>query len=470
MKKRNLFGKILVRDNRFQTKEVPIESNIVTAVLPKQQQDPKAEEQANQWLQSWESIQEQLGVDLERPARETKALQRKRGIKSAKDLLRMILFYVSSDWSLRLVGAWALLNGIGYLSDVAVLKRLRNSKAWIGKLVFTLLHKRITALKSLPGVRLRVVDATTISLPGSQGIDWRVHLSFDLGHLSLDGVEITDKYGGESLARFEAQNNEIWVADGAYPFAAGMVPVLSAGAGLIVRINWRNVPVLGPDGQRFEIIPWLQTLRTLAEMQIWMNTPQGWFPFRLIASPIPPAKAEEARRRARLRHQRKQKPLNENTLLAAGFVLLLTNLPAEAWSGHLVLALYRMRWQIELCIKRLKSLLNFDHLRAKDPRVVQTYLLAKFLIAFLVEDMTYQANLLSPEWFDSLERPVSVSRLTALLHEAFRQIIAGSWIGSLQRFFQLLHRYLCDSPHTRTQQLAWVRAFIQHISMTGTFP
>lgn len=459
-----------MRDNRFQTKEVPIESTLVAAVLQKQQEDPKAEEQAQELLQSWERFQEKMGLDLESTARETKAIQRKRGIASAKDLLRLILFYATSDWSLRLVGAWALLNGIGYLSDVAVLKRLRNSKKWMGKLVGTLLQKRVSVLQSLPGVRLRVVDATTISVPGSKGSDWRIHLSFDLGNLCLDGIEITDKYGGESLARFEAQNNEILIADGAYPFASGMAPVLNAGAGLIVRINWRNVPVLGPDGQRFEIIPWLKTLSRLSETQIWMNTARGWFPFRLIASPLPPDKAEEARRRTRLRHQRKKKPLNENTLFAAGFVLLLTNLSVETWSAQLILVLYRMRWQIELCIKRLKSLLEFDHVRAKDPKLVQTYLLTKLLIALLVDDMTNQVSSQYPDWFDTLERPVSVYRLTALFHDALRQIIAGPWTFSLKQFFRLMQRYLCDSPRSRPQQLAWVRAFIQHISIAGTFP
>jgi hypothetical protein len=368
------------------------------------------------------------------------------------------------------VGAWALLIGIGFLSDVAVLKRLRNSKTWIGKLFVSLMQKRLTTLQNLPGVRLRVVDATTIRVPGSKGSDWRVHLSFDLGNLCLDGVEITDKYGGESLARFEAQANEIWVADGAYPFVAGMSPLLKAGAGLIVRINWRNVPVLGPNGQRFEIVPWLKTLTELSEKTIWMKTPQDWLQFRLIAAPIPPEKAEEARRRTRLRHQRKQQPLNENTLFAAGFVLLLTNLPADTWSAHMILALYRMRWQIELCIKRLKSLLNFDHLRAKEPRVVQTYLLAKLLIALMIEQMTNRVSLQYPDWFDSLERPISVYRMTSLFYDTFHHLIAGHWVSTLQQFFGLLRRYLCDSPRDRPQQLAWVRAFITHVSISGSFP
>ena len=407
---------------------------------------------------------------MEGTAKETKAFQRKREITCAKDLLRLILFYVSSDWSLRLVGAWALLTGIGYLSDVAVLKRLRNSKNWIGKLVTTIMQKRVSILKSMPGVRLRVIDATTISIPGSQGTDWRVHLSFDLGNLCLDGVEITDKHGGESLARFEAQSNEVFIADGAYPFASGMAPIINTGAGLIVRINWQNVPILGPEGRRFETIPWLKTVTTLSEKQIWMDTPQGWLQFRLIASPIPPDKLEEVRRRIRLRYQKKRKPLSENTLFAAGFVLLLTNLPEETWSGHLVLTLYRLRWQIELCIKRLKSLLNFDHLRAKDPRVVQTYLLAKLLIAFLMDATIHHVSLQYPDWFDSLERPVSSYRMTALFHDAFRQIIAGSWVPYLHQFFAFMRRYLCDSPRARPQQLAWVRAFTQHITMAGSFP
>ena len=96
--------------------------------------------------------------------------------------------------------------------------------------MFLVLQKRVLFLKRLPGVRLRVIDATMINVPGSKGIDWRLHLSFDLGNLCLDGVDITDRHGGESLARFEAQNNEIWVADGAYPFASDMAPMLHAGA------------------------------------------------------------------------------------------------------------------------------------------------------------------------------------------------------------------------------------------------
>ena len=129
-----------------------------------------------------------------------------------------------------------------------------------------------------------------------------------------------------------------------------------------------------------------------------------------------------------------------------------------------------MRWQIELYIKRLKSLLQFDHLRAKGPSVVQTYLFAKLLIALIVDEMTKQIRFQYPDWFDSIERPVSAYRMTTLFHDTLRQIIAGPRGFSLKRFLHLMQRYLCDPPLSRPHQLAWMRAFIQHISMASSFP
>jgi len=423
--------------------------------------------------QGWAGAEKELGIDLEQTARETKAIQRLRQIRNASDLLRMILFYALSDWSLRLVGVWAFMQGIGYMSDVAILNRLRKSQVWMGKLVVMVLQKRCSTLKSMPGVRLRIIDATCVSKPGSQTTDWRTHLCFDLGNLCLDGIELTDRHGGESLVRYTAHPNEICIADGAYSFASGMGPVLAEGAGLIVRINWRNVPVRTPDGQRFEILPWLRTITGPTERPIWFSTPQGWFPLRLIASPLPPEKVEEARRRARLRNQRKQlrhQP-TDNTLFASGFVILLTNLPAQNWSLALVLTLYRVRWQIELVIKRLKSLIQYDHLRAKDPQLAQTYLLAKLLVALILDDLNYRARRSQPDWFVSLDRPVSISRLTQFHLAIFRQLVFGTWpCNNLHQLFFILQRYFCDTPRVRLQQLAWFRAWVEHVSFSCSSP
>jgi hypothetical protein len=52
-------------------------------------------------------------------------------------------------------------------------------------------------------------------------------------------------------------------------------------------------------------------------------------------------------------------------LLFAGWVLVVTTLPPALLHGSTALALYRVCWQIELAIKRWKSVLDVDLRRAR---------------------------------------------------------------------------------------------------------
>ncbi len=76
----------------------------------------------------WERARGRIPVDVDRLARETRALVRKRKIQSGGDLLRLLLAYSLCDWSFRQVGAWATLQGVGNLSEVAVRKRLLKAR------------------------------------------------------------------------------------------------------------------------------------------------------------------------------------------------------------------------------------------------------------------------------------------------------------------------------------------------------
>ena len=82
------------------------------------------------------------------------------------------------------------------------------------------------------------------------------------------------------------------------------------------------------------MIAWLRTVSEPSERPVLLETPHGWMQLRLLAAPIPAEKAEATRRRVRQRYQRKQIAVSQDTLLAAGFVLLLTNLPADLGPSH----------------------------------------------------------------------------------------------------------------------------------------
>ena len=63
-------------------------------------------------------------------------------------------------------------------------------------------------------------------------------------------------------------------------------------------------------------------------------------------------------------------------------MIVLTTVPPEELAAEVILDLYRVRWQVELVIKRYKSLLAAAEMRAKagSPLAV-VYLLGKLLLA-----------------------------------------------------------------------------------------
>ena len=97
--------------------------------------------------------------------------------------------------------------------------------------------------------------------------------------------------------------------------------------------------------------------------------------------------------------------------------------------------------------KRFKGLLHLDGLRAQDPRLAQTSLLGKLLGAVLLDELTQASTACVPDWFTSLERPVSPWRLTACWYDQLRNLVRGQ-ISLAQLLDRLprLQRFLCDSP------------------------
>lgn len=423
----------------------------------------------------WERVKQRLPGDLEQSAKKHKALLRSRKVRSADALLQLAFLYALPDWSLRQTALQATLLGICNISDVDLLRRLASLPAWLGALVVEMLQQKGIAFPAQAGVHLKILDASGISKPKSQGTDWRMHVSLDLGQMRIDQVVLTDAHGGEGFGNFSLSAQDIYLADSAYTRTRGLEKVLQAGAKFVTREQWNTLPVYSETGEKFDIIAWLhrtfpQGGTTPAETQVWLPTDQGMQPVRLVACPLPPKKAEEARQRARKKSRKKKHQPMEKNLYAAGFVILLTNLSAQQWSTAQVLELYRWRWQIELYFKRLKSLLELDRLRAQSDGLGQTYLLTKLLAAILVDRLRADIAQQVPDWFDDLDRPVSLWRLDAFLIQTLISWIIPelpSWQQVLD-LLPLLDRYLCGTPRKRRQQLALARAQLAALSAASS--
>jgi hypothetical protein len=164
------------------------------------------------------------------------------------------------------------------------------------------------------------------------------------------------------------------------------------------------------------------------------------------------ADTDKAVRTARKAARKKHQTVKPETLTACGYTFVFTTLSAEEANAELILALYRFRWQVEMAFKLLKSQLHLDKIRAHDPDLARSYLLAKLLGAILLEDLTGRWVSLAPE-DNEADYPLSRWRLWAAL---WRTLIAAlelfvslsDWMKK-KALYSNLYR---DTPRKRKKQ------------------
>ncbi len=338
----------------------------------------------------WDWVAERLGApeELDGSARMFGALVRRREIRDAGSLLRLCLGY-GCGLSLREAAVWAGLNGIATMSDVAVLKRLRGSADWLGHLAGQLVAAH--AAPTGPSRPLRIVDGSTVRAPG--GGLWRLHVAYDPGEQRFTHIELTDGRGAEKLERAPVAAGEIRIGDRCYARPEGLRHLSAHGGDFIVRIGWKSLRLRQSDGSALDLTQLLDEAREGEPVDRIVEVVNGrkrslpTQPVRLIVIRKTAQAAEHRQKRARRDSQRGGHDIQPQTLRAADYLMLVTSLDEQAYRADRIAALYRLRWQVELAFKRLKSLLDFSRLPARDPELARTWLSAKLLMALLLENL-----------------------------------------------------------------------------------
>jgi hypothetical protein len=343
--------------------------------------------------EDWTNIVARLGgADvLNATARETKAFSRPREITNAVDLLRLILAYCLGERGLRLTAAWATSVGLVDISNVALLYRLRQCGNWLAMLVGHALAG--AAPKASHGRLIRIIDATTVPKKGPNARKknelWRVHSAFDLPDERFGHFELTDQQEGETLDRIPVVKGEIRIADRAYLQPDRMAKVIDAGADVVIRTGWKSARWVDEAGDAIDVVGELRDATAdLVDRPIWIKRKGGsLLAMRLVAVRKPQQAAEEARRKARREAQRGGHTVSKQTLDAADWVILITSLKLEDFTTADVVALYRLRWRIELGFKRLKSLIGLKGPPGTSESSARPHILAHLLTILLLEPL-----------------------------------------------------------------------------------
>ena len=337
----------------------------------------------------FEEYLQDLPLDYREMAIEFKAFVKPRKIKNPTDLLLLVFIFCGADKALRdVAGNFTLLRE--RISDTAVQKRLQACVPWV-KALLQKLWPGIDKVQN--ALRLIVIDGSSVSVPGANGTSYRLHLAINLFDLSFIHVEVTDpstgsghrKSVGESLSLYPLTKGDVVLLDRGYNHPRVILNHHDKDVQVILRLNPYSMPLFEADGETklnlYDTLKKAKSHELCIPVQLIKN---GKVVAAYVhARRLPEDKIPEARRKCKARAKNKQP--KEETLLYAEWVLIFTTVEPVVLDTETICSLYGLRWQVELVIKRLKSLLDIDKLRAKEKSLLNDiWLYGKLLFATLI--------------------------------------------------------------------------------------
>ena len=135
-------------------------------------------------------------------------------------------------------------------------------------------------------------------------------------------------------------------------------------------------------------------LGQVGQWPIFLQKQEGWIEGRICAVRKSEAAIASAQQRLRQKASKKQTTLRPETLEYAKYVIVFTTWRTAPATQ--ILDWYRVRWQVELAFKRLKTLTQLGHLPKSDDRSSRAWLYGKLFVALLAQKLMRVGRDISP--------------------------------------------------------------------------
>jgi hypothetical protein len=387
--------------------------------------------------------------------------------------LHGLLAYALQASSLAQLAAWGVLSDTADITPSSWLKRLRASTAWLTWLLNCLLGCLPASwLTSFGRWRPLIIDLSDIGIVGGSGNDLRLHICYDLLAGQFAQLHLTERSHGEDLSIWKLKPRDILIVDAGYGYRSKIAGVVASLAQIVTRIYLPTCPLLDRQGKPLDLVRHLERRgQTPLEVPAQIEHDGKLIEVRVLAVALPADQRNRAQQRLCKKARRNGRTASPTGKLLAGWMVLLTTLPADPWTAEAIVALYRARWQVEIVIKRFKQLLHLPVLRCRSVTsgvpLLTLYLIGWALSSGLVAELrpalqaaAAPAPTTLPGHWPAADAVVSSWRLQQFSLDLLRQQVWGQWSAArLREVLPRLVRHLVSHPQRgREHQETVVRA------------
>ena len=332
----------------------------------------------------------ELPENYEEECKKQSAVRRWRGVKSPADLMLLILIHLMNGTSLLETSVIARTAKLGEISDVAFMKRLAQCKDWFISICQALASKSMENYRQpdwLAGKTVVAVDASDVVEKGRSRRTYRLHYMLDVFRMAGLQCKITTQSVGEALVNFEITPNMLVIADRMYANVKGMAHCKNAGADFILRMRKNSFKTCDSEGNRIHLLDIFKRLEPeeYADINAFAINKSGEsVPVRICAKRKTPEQIGQVMKKLKLRERKGR--ISDEAKMFNEYIVVVTSLD-NTISAEQVLSAYRLRWQVEIYFKRLKSILDFGELPKKRPENSLAWLNGKLMVALLIESV-----------------------------------------------------------------------------------
>ena len=332
----------------------------------------------------------ELPEGYEKACYSEKAIQRERGISNPNDLMMLAMFHLINGTSLMEISTVASLTKLGKMSDVAFMKRFENCNDWFKWINERLIWDGIakyTIPEWLEKYRVLVNDASDVAEKGRSGRIYRLHYALDLFKMQTAQEVITDQKMGESLTNFTFKKGDLVIGDRIYSTFTGIRHCMESEADFILRLRKNSFNLYDENGSAINLLEKLQGIEEdkILNLSVYVKIDgKELTELRICAKRKPSASSERTKKTLRRRETRHQVEISDEAKEFNNYIVIVTALSSEITAEE-ILELYRMRWQVEIYFKRLKSIMDFGELPKRRPASSMAWLNGKIMVAMLIE-------------------------------------------------------------------------------------